>query len=243
MIRGQPSATGETRRVVSAETLLETVQVTCPWGHACTIEVPVQLAVFDDPDPRELVLGDRFNRHICPTCSREFELDQAITYVDYVRAHAIRMQRASDAAAWSRWESVAPSLFEELREKARAARVRPPSLFRLVFGRWQLREKLILWEAGLDDRLVEVLKIEHLKGVDPSLEQRGLNHLVLLDLDLDAWVLRFWADTLPPRGPGEIVTIGLDEYEALVPVTQSYARDYPELFRGPYVSALRYADS
>ncbi len=226
---------------MSPGTRFETVGVTCPWNHACQIQVPVQLAVFEDPDPRDTILSDRFNRYTCPTCNRDFELDQALTYVDYVRAHAIRMQRATDSAAWQRWEKVAPSIFKELRDNARAERVRPPSLFRLVFGRWQLREKLLEWEAGLDDRLIEVLKVEHLKGTDPSLEERGLSHLALLELDLEAWELRFWADALPPTGNGELVTISLHQYEVITGLTQSYAHDYPDLFRGPYVSALRYA--
>jgi len=203
----------------------------------------VRLSVFDDPDPRALVLGDAFNRHVCPTCHKEFELDQALTYVDYVRAHGIRMQRATDAGAWDRWEKVAPSIFQEMRDTAKAAGLRPPSLFRLVFGRWQLREKLLEWEAGLDDRLIEVMKLEHLKGTDPSLEARGLSHLALLDLDLKGWQLRFWADAIPPTGQGEVVVLSLDQYDAISRLTESYAHDYPELFRGPYVSALRYAES
>ena len=58
-----------------------------------------------------------------------------------------------------------PPIAEELAENMRC---------RLVFGMRSLREKLLLWQAGLDDRVVEALKGDWLKGSGKGLRAEVL---------------------------------------------------------------------
>ena len=73
---------------------------------------------------------------------------------------SVRLPEESDD--WARWEVVAERAFwrqyprggESWRADADDYRLR------LVFGQWALREKLLLWDAGIDDAVVEVVKLD-----------------------------------------------------------------------------------
>jgi hypothetical protein len=111
---------------------------------------------------------------------------------------------------------------------------------RVVYGHEELREKVVGADAGLDDAIVEALKLEVLVG-HPELLQRGV---VLLTLDgADAGALRFRAYGFPPGGPGEIlgeISVARTTYDELAERTVLVRDSYPALFDGVYVNIQRY---
>lgn len=224
--------------MVNAAIKTKSEEVACPWGHPCELEVPSQLPVAW-PDARASILEGRLGRTRCPTCGRDFVLDQSLNYVDPLRGHCIRVQRRSEVGTFRQWEQIAPTIQDELVGKAGEAGLTSPPLFRLVFGLGQLREKLLLWEAGLDDRLVEIAKLENLAGPNFALARAGLFDLELVKIELSEWRLRFQANTMPPSGEGERVFLSLERYEACRALEAHYRTERPEIFEAPFVSALR----
>jgi hypothetical protein len=111
---------------------------------------------------------------------------------------------------------------------------------RVVYGYEELREKVVGADAGLEDAIVEALKLEILVG-HPELLQRGI---VLLTLDgADAESLRFRAYGFPPGRPGEIrgeMTVVRAAYDELAERTALVRDSYPALFDGVYVNIQRY---
>jgi hypothetical protein len=121
----------------------------------------------------------------CGECSRPFHVEKATVYTDFERGHYLAVEpwgrrpvaplRAVHQRVFDECFLLGPEIAEEL-----AASM----THRIVFGRIGLREKLLAWDEGLDDRVLEALKLDALHR---------------LGLDRAAWQLRLLA-ILPPGG-------------------------------------------
>jgi len=120
---------------------------------------------------------------------------------------------------------------------------------RLVYGYEELREKIVAAEAELDDRLVEVLKLQLLMMwpdllaagarvllLDAVTEERGVELVVLYASDAEA----DGQQLPPPDGLPRKVGLPMERYRELVAQRDSLARTYPRLFAPGWVNILRY---
>ncbi len=137
--------------------------VTCECGESIQTRVADGLHISRLPHIRQQILDRTFHRVTCPRCSRVSRIDKKLLYTDFPRHHWIGVC----PPAWTpRWSVLERSLTDEFeRVICRAA---PPAIqalgpsfrVRLVFGYDQLAEKLHIFDAGLDDRIVERVKLQ-----------------------------------------------------------------------------------
>jgi len=195
------------------------------------------------PEARQWVLDRALFQTAC-RCGRTVTAIQPFLYVDFDRGLWIQVLPEDQRPAYHAREPVVTAAYHAAFDPVRGPRfiaslgslVTP----RLVYGYEELREKIVAGDAGLDDALVEALKLEVLAG-HPELLRQGV---VLLTLDAaDAGSLRFGAYAFPPGEPGELVgdvTVLRAMYDALAGQIAAVRDSYPALFEGVYVNVQRY---
>jgi hypothetical protein len=135
-------------------------EATCPaCGHGWTVEIARGLHIKRLPHLREQLLSGRFQVHRCPRCTSPTVFEATVVYTDFERHEYIACETAASAswqAAIARHQTVFRDCFEcgppIAQEMGKAFKRR------LVYGFRALREKIVLWDAGLDDRVVEAVK-------------------------------------------------------------------------------------
>lgn len=133
---------------------------------------PVRLAFCDSvngarrPDLRQEILEDRFQRCRCSACGTEFRLQPAFTYLDVERGQWMLVRPAADLADWQGFEDQARTIHAEAFGAGAdpAARIIGERLsVRVAFGWPAAREKLLCAAHGVDDVVLELLKLALLR--------------------------------------------------------------------------------
>jgi hypothetical protein len=210
--------------------------IECP---RCSASNELQLAdsvhVSRVPEVRSAVLDRTFHRATCRECAAPLEVERQVLYIDVERGHWILVVPALQAERW-------PELEVEFRNGLERALDHGSPLIapvaddvrrRLVFGYEQLREKLVIWGAGLDDAVVECVKLRAI-AADPGLAAPGTELVVDAVTPGDELVI------LCPRDadvrllvvPGGLVRATDNQRSAL-------RTRYPELFHGHFVNIAR----
>lgn len=143
-----------------------TREVTCPCGASFRAQVADGLHITRLPGVRRQILEGTFHRVRCPGCAEVREVQREFLYSDFDRLHWIRVCPPARTAEWSDLEAEVRDRFERTMVHAAPPMVRswaPRFTTRLVFGYDQLAEKLHTFDAGLDDRDLELLKLEALR--------------------------------------------------------------------------------
>lgn len=132
--------------------LMHPYQVTDREGRRHATTLADCLNVQRTPEGRERILARRF--HQVDVAGVPFQVEKAFVYLDLARGQALlvqppkeRFRHADAGGALSRMLAVLPPA---MREQAHRVRV--------VFGLEELREKLVAFDAGYDDRAVELMK-------------------------------------------------------------------------------------
>jgi len=213
--------------------------VACP---RCAGELDVWLArgihAPRRDDLRAAILDRSLHRVRCAGCDERIEVEQRVVYTDFERKQWIYCCVEADRADWTRWEArVHDDATRLLRDQsplighlAHGLRVR------VVFGYEEMREKLVVWEAGADDALIECLKIRAAAG-DPRLALPG-SHLVVDRIDASDEVGLLWFP-VGAVAPELTIACSPDWLRDTDRDRTALARSYPELFRGGYVSFHR----
>lgn len=115
------------------------------------------------PNLRAEILAGTFQRFECPSCGEPTPVDPRFTYVDFGAGQFIGVYPARAGVEWKRLEAETLALYDRNlgAHAPPAARAVAPELdVRVVFGLAALREKLVVFEAGLDDVAVELVKLD-----------------------------------------------------------------------------------
>lgn len=108
------------------------------------------------PEVRQQILAGRFHRFTCPGCGREMTIEKEFSYTDFSRNTFIRVLPRQDRHLWG---EISQSLGRQTRRLPRDLSRLDGRILRVAFGIGELREKLVAQDAGIDDRLVELLKV------------------------------------------------------------------------------------
>ena len=139
-------------------------QVTCPHcRQEFTAPVYASLHVRRAPEVRDAILAGRFQREPCPKCGGSIVFERPMIYTDFDRMHLLALLPSGAIRHRSALARHIGGVFE--RNLTVAA---PPMVKawaddfqrRVVFGLPHLREKLVAFEYGIDDRALEALKDE-----------------------------------------------------------------------------------
>lgn len=216
--------------------------ITCPRcqeafiGHAADT-----INIRRVPRARDLVLAGEFHVETCPACALRITIDRTFLYTDFGRRHFLQVFRRAQAPGWQRCEATAFRTFAEgfvgappaIQQVARTCAVRA------VFGLAELAEKLRVWEAGLDDALVELLKLEL---VTQGTGEVTPDHEVLMQTADESRIELM----VRPRDAGEdaevtVFSVDRARYAALEAERARLEEQWPGLFNAPYVSFRRLA--
>jgi hypothetical protein len=139
------------------------VDVHCPWCAAQqTVELATGVNAARSPAARQAVLAGSFQQVRCGSCGLAFTPLCPFTWVDFTRAQLFGVFPEQDETHWVQAEQeILGSFNRTLGEDAPEVPAAVPDVvhLRVVFGLSRLREKLVVMDAGLDDGIVEILKL------------------------------------------------------------------------------------
>jgi len=204
--------------------------VMCPdCGAEQRIEVVDSVSIQRDPEIRDRVLAGTFMRFACAHCASSYLVEADILYTDMDRRLFVGVfprERRSDVTAC---EALIGQTYDEVYvgETPAFAQSEFGELERrVVFGYEQLREKVVCFDAGLDDHIIEAVKVA-LNDVHPELG--ALVSLQLVD-DKYLWFARIGIDAPP-------FAVERSIYQTMADDRQQVQTLLRPLWSGSYVSA------
>lgn len=216
-----------------------TRQITCP---ACRAPIDAWLArgvhATRRDDLRDEILARKFHRRVCGACQLALEIEQHVVYTDFARHQWLYVATERDRADWPAWEArLLADIAQVFSEHSPLVHGIGDQLrSRVVFGYEELREKLVIWEAGFEDALVECAKVRAI-AADPTL---GLpdTRLVVDRIAPDDRVelLQFAHGAVVPARRVQIDPAWMTDTDR---DRASLALRFPELFAGGYVNLRR----
>lgn len=145
--------------------IVELREVPCPdCGHAEDRPVAHALQGRAAEVARVDILKGRFQRFRCASCGFHHQVLHPFSLLDAEGRTFLLVRGEDEVHAWPQWEEEAG---RELQRMV-GAPSRPPTRgprVRVVFGLDALREKMLCFSAGLDDCLLEALKVNLLASV------------------------------------------------------------------------------
>lgn len=199
------------------------------------------------PHLREQVLERTLHRFRCPSCERLLVIDSDFFWFDYHRKEFIGVFPAAMRTRSAECEAVLASTFEYTMRDYAPQFIKNYSegfFVRTVFGVEELREKIIVHDAGLDDVVLEMVKLE-LFAAHPELVTGGA-----VTFRLDALLDDGSLVLLPEGFDGDLMgqpplAIGVKReiYDALAPHRDELLRQQPAIISGSHVSMRRLADA
>jgi CpXC protein len=130
--------------------------ITCTCGHRFGALLADSVNEARMPDVRQEILDGTFHRVTCPGCDRRMTIEKSFLYVNFQRNSITKVMPRQDRHLWKQASADLNRSTEAIPEALSPAGNRK---LRVVFGLAELREKLVAEDAGLDDRLVELLKV------------------------------------------------------------------------------------
>jgi hypothetical protein len=221
-------------------------RVDCPCGTPVAVTVADSLNAGRHPHLKQALLDRSLHVFQCSACGRMLVIEKDLLYVDFERRQFFcmypRRERAREAEcsaqvkrAYQAWltENAPRFLIEYGRDV----------LVRVCFGYEELREKIVIDDAGLSDLVIEAVKLDLLPA-DPWFRETGVVTL-RLDAVLPDGSLRFlpewpeWIDAPPAEVEPKVATVSRAIYDEVGAKFDSILAHHPGLAAGAHVSLLR----
>ena len=111
------------------------------------------------PAARDEILAGTFHRVTCGACGQVAQLDARMLFSDFPRGQFVEVRPTSEAASWREHAAETTGIFADGLAQARGLGLVGDPRVRLVYGLAGLADKLRAWDAGFDDRVVELAKL------------------------------------------------------------------------------------
>ena len=227
-----------------------TREIECRCGARVKVLVADSINAERHPHMRQAVLDRQLHVFTCTACDSGIVVENRFWYIDLGRGEFYGVWPTRDRAdervcAETVVNAYELALGEHAGATARAMFVTPDMHVRLCFGNEELREKIVVHEAGLRDLALEALKARILT------ETRELGEVDLARLGVQTMRLDHVEDTgdlafyfEQATAPTRVLDIGMvvprKHYEALAAIPwQDLLATYQGIASGPHVSLLR----
>ncbi len=179
--------------------LFHPVNLVCPACEAPVVMMAVGSVNADRrPDLREDILSDRFQDIECEACKESFRLQPQFNYLDVGRGQWIAAMQSAKMQDHLEVEDEAETLFSAsygAGAPSAAQEVGNGLKVRVTFGWPAVREKLLIQEHGLDDVIIEMMKMHILRSVESVPLAQGIElRFVDVDEDNDGYIFS-WLET------------------------------------------------
>lgn len=220
-------------------------KIGCTCGCSFDALVFISLNALRHPEFRQALLDRNLHVFRCPDCDRQFMVETTLGYIDLDRRQLMSAFSEADRHNERACSELLMDTYRQtiLEGPAWLAAQADRFLVRACFGLEELREKVVIDEAGLHDLPIEVMKGD-LLAADPWFIA---SRVVTLRLDhVEGDELYFWPSWFdrPPAGstpPPVIVSRELyDTYASLGEA--ELLRRRPGIASGPHVNLLRLAN-
>jgi hypothetical protein len=209
-------------------------------GHGFRIELASGIHATRLPAARQEIVDGSFQVVACQRCEHRMMVEGSMIYTDFERHQYVAVEclvgMTADEAL-HRHQTIFAQSFEHgppiAQDMGKGFRRR------LVFGLPALREKLLIWDAGLDDHVVEAVKGDVLarQGLSPQeaeLRVAGVlegGHIVLARWDPRPQPVRAPGQPVcvPATEPRDFDTVPAPGYAERARDRDRIARDYPWL--------------
>jgi CpXC protein len=131
----------------------------CECGRVYTVDLAYGIHITRLPNARQQILDGKFQVFECPSCGAHTAVESAVVYTDFESHHYVAVEtalrpgwgvlRARLDQVFENAFTLGPPIASEMGTKFRK---------RCVIGFQALREKLVIWDAALDDLVVEGVK-------------------------------------------------------------------------------------
>jgi hypothetical protein len=203
-------------------------------------DTPVAFEVADSinadrrPDLRDAILEGSFQKGTCPSCGVAFRVSPDLSYLDVGRGQWVLALPYELRPRWAEVEQHARDLFARGFGPAAPVSARLIServSVRVVFGWSGLSEKLLCAEHGLDDAVLESLKISLLRHGE-AVRLRAHSTLRLVAVADDALSLGWLV--ADEASPDETLVVPRELFE-MVAVDAAWTALRADLAAGPFV--------
>src|SRR5664279_1371498 len=154
--------------------------IICRCGEHYVVDVANGLHISARPDIREKILAGTFHRFDCPNCGTKTQIDALLSYTDFPARLWFTIAPSTSLPWRNRYLEIARQGFESTMQRNAPELVigwAAEMTRRLVFGLAALREKLIILDAKLDDRVIELLKIQLIRDLRDTFSPTDYFHL------------------------------------------------------------------
>lgn len=194
------------------------------------------------PELRQQILERKLHVVGCRGCGESFAVEKVLLYTDFRRAQWIGVFPGVDEAQFETCERIVDDSFRKaMREQAPNVVKGWAESFRVrvVFSMPQLREKLLCWEEGMDDRVLELVKLD-LMGARPELVLYGVKSWCLEAITPEGWLFTPIRHT-PTRDPtAQGCVVPRTVIDRVAATADTLREAHAALWQGPYVSIQRY---
>jgi len=217
--------------------LFHAVNLACPTcGTVMTMPAVGSVNADRRPDLRIDIIEDRFQDVTCPACGGRFRLQPEFNFLDAGRGQWIAAMPAPRMPDWAAVEDEVNAVWDACygaRAPALAREIGEGLTRRLTFGWPALREKIMAREAGLDDAVLEMLKLDMLRNmtqapVSPGLELRFVR-------DIGAELAFAWIASKSEAPAGSQFLVARYAYDTIAGNPEGWAALRAELESGPFV--------
>ena len=209
----------------------KTFSITCPnCGTVQDVELYEVVDICTEPDKKEEIMCNKFNRTSCIDCCEDFRIDLPILYKDERQGIFIHwVPKAPDISIENIIEE-----FDEIVCKIESKR--DLLNIRLDFTRVELVELIYMIESQINHRVIEYIKYSiferNLEKLNP------VTHQLLLNVeDSTEDELCFVVQNIKTQELGEILRYGRSAYHSLVELFNEDPEEFFLMFPGPYICA------
>jgi hypothetical protein len=160
--------------------------ILCRCGTSFEGELWSSVHVSRSPEVRDRILEGTFHRFECPACGQPVVVERRLAYIDVPRRQwftvfpRIDLRHRDELVAFAR-AAFRETMIERAPELVQGWAAEMTE--RAVFGLASLREKLVVLEAGLDDRLIECLKLQLFRTAGLVLHPDTFLHVAAVESD------------------------------------------------------------
>ena len=145
----------------------------CPsCGSRCEYTIWESINASDDPEAKEALIAGKLFVHECPNCGNRINIVYSVLYQD--NNHNAMINLVSDCSD----VNAETEKFKSIRKY-----VVPSDTYQVRFVTTpnDLREKATIFDAGLDDRIIELMKQKHLQQENPSANAKPIKTYFVRD--------------------------------------------------------------